>query len=165
MGEGTMKKKSHFLKMSNALDICRDELCELLKVQNVLIEEIRASNETFSRRPEITRIHSIMAKIPVYVKKIEKLRRDMKEVDGKMSWTKATCVRAWQEHEQKTKIVTKTPIKKKKEKVVIVEAPRSNTTQVTPSIKKAQHVEVIKVVVKKKTKKKKKKRRVIRVED
>ena len=105
-----------------------------------------------------------MSKIPKYLKKIEKLRRDMKEVDGKMRWTKATCVRAWQKHqktmEQEKK--KKTPVKTtpvKKEKVVAVEAPASNTTQITPGIKKAQSVECIKVV--KKAKKKKKKRRVV----
>ena len=107
-----------------------------------------------------------MSKIPKYLKKIEKLRRDMKQVDGKMRWTKATCVRAWQKHQKtmeqekkkkKTPVKTTTPVKKKK--VVAVEAPASNTTQITPSIKKAQSVECIKVV--KKAKKKKKKRRVV----
>ena len=110
--------------------------------------------------PEITRIHGVMSKIPKYLKKIEKLRRDMKEVDGKMRWTKATCVRAWQKHQktmEQEKNKKKIPVKKKK--VVAVEAPASNTTQITPSIKKAQSVECIKVV--KKTKKKKKKRRVV----
>ena len=102
-----------------------------------------------------------MSKIPKYLKKIEKLRRDMKEVDGKMRWTKATCVRAWQKHQKTMEQEKKkrTPVKKKKKKVVAVEAPASNTTQITPSIKKAQSVECIKVV--KKTKKKKKKRRVV----
>ena len=90
-----------------------------------------------------------MSKIPKYLKKIEKLRRDMKEVDGKMRWTKATCVRAWQKHQktmEQEKNKKKIPVKKKK--VVAVEAPASNTTQITPSIKKAQSVECIKVVKK-----------------
>eukprot|EP00938_MAST-03A_sp_MAST-3A-sp1_P000024 g24.t1 len=159
--EASPIENHHFQSMATQLDDCDLKLRDLLNIQSELIENLRIRNETFSRRPEITRIHGVMSKIPKYLKKIEKLRRDMKEVDGKMRWTKATCVRAWQKHQKTMEQEKKkrTPVKKKKKKVVAVEAPASNTTQITPSIKKAQSVECIKVV--KKTKKKKKKRRVV----
>ena len=153
------EERHHFQSMAGQLDTCRSELQDLLAFQTDLIESLGVGNDTLSKRPEITRIHTVMSKIPKYLKKIENLRRDMKEVDAKMRWTKATCVRAWQKHQktlEREEEKKKTPTKKKK--VVMVEAPRVNTTQITPSIQKSQSVECIKVV-KKKTKKKK--RRVV----
>jgi hypothetical protein len=76
--------------------LCR-ELRELQQSQRQLIEAVRTQSLALSKRDELPRIHSTMARVPAYLKKLETIRSGARAADDEIRDLKEKSLTLWRE--------------------------------------------------------------------